>query len=153
MLIFLELRTFKDKNLDKTYLSNILLGWENQNKSKGRFYALCPLIFWLKIDISDQDRVIVTLMYELSLPDPDRVHCLNTFLLYIYSVLFPLLICAQDPLNHQASTWYEIFKMFNLSFSPNIPFYLSHLSWESLPQTSEFPWVQSFLWLQRALGS
>lgn len=157
MLIFLELRTFKDKNLDTTYLSTILLGWENQNKSKGRFYAFCSLIFWLKVDISDQDRIIVTLIYELSLPDADRVqlyeYLLIVYILCSFSTSHDLLICAQDPLNHQASTWYKIFKMFNLFFSPNIPFYLSHLSWESLLQTSEFPWDHSFLWLQRVLGS
>lgn len=154
MLIFLELRTLKGKNLTKTNLFNTY--WDGKtktsDKSKVRFYAFGPLIIWLKVGISNQDRIIVSLMYELSLPGPDRIQ----LLLYIYSVLFlPVMTCwfvYKILSSTGASTWCMTFKGFNLSFSPNIPFCLSHLSWESLPQTSEFPWVQSFLWLQRALG-
>lgn len=74
----------------------------------------------------------------------------------IFILLFPpimMLIRVQNSLNHWGINMVQdIQRVQPLSFSSNIPFWLSHLFCEILPQTPEFPWVQSFLWFQKRPG-
>lgn len=159
MLIFLELRTFQGKNLDKTYLSNILLWWENQRKCwvKGQVYAFWLLITWHKVGISHQERKkIVILMCELSLPGPGAVqlyeHLLIVYLFFFFLqswcwFVFKILSTTE------VSTWYRIFKGFNLS-----PFLLTFLSdcliyfVRFCPRHQSFPGFRASFDFKRDLG-